>query len=111
VGVGDELPADGIGESSFQAAQGLHWRLGFGELAAVVGPAFGVVADLHDGGDVQQVVQSPVPGAGQPVSDLVSAGGVQGAVPVQDAKWLRSGNRATSPTSARIPAAPAGPTP
>src|SRR3954449_3611247 len=34
-----------------------------------------------------------------------------GAVPVQDAKWLRSGNRATSPTSARIRAAPAGPMP
>ena len=34
-----------------------------------------------------------------------------GAVPVQEAKWLRSGNRATSPTSARILAAPAGPIP
>ena len=34
-----------------------------------------------------------------------------GAVPVQDAKWLRSGNRAMSPTSARIRAAPAGPMP
>ena len=35
----------------------------------------------------------------------------RGAVPVQDAKWLRSGNRAMSPTSARILAAPAGPMP
>jgi hypothetical protein len=35
----------------------------------------------------------------------------RGAVPVQDAKWLRSGNRATSPTSAGIRAAPAGPIP
>ena len=34
-----------------------------------------------------------------------------GAVPVQDAKRLRLGNRATSPTSARILAAPAGPMP
>lgn len=33
------------------------------------------------------------------------------AVPVQDAKWLRPGNRVTSPTSARIRAAPAGPMP
>jgi hypothetical protein len=34
-----------------------------------------------------------------------------GAVPVQDAKWLRPGNRATLPRSARIRAAPAGPIP
>jgi len=34
-----------------------------------------------------------------------------GAVPVQDAKWLRSGKRATSATSASIRAAPAGPMP
>ena len=35
----------------------------------------------------------------------------RGAVPVQDANRLRSANRAMSPTSARIRAAPAGPTP
>lgn len=34
-----------------------------------------------------------------------------GAVPVQDAKWLRSGNRAISPASARIRAALTGPMP
>ena len=34
-----------------------------------------------------------------------------GAVPVQDAKWCRVGNRDTSPTSARIRPAPAGPMP
>ena len=34
-----------------------------------------------------------------------------GAVPVQEAKWPRLGNRATSPTSARMRAAPAGPMP
>jgi hypothetical protein len=33
-----------------------------------------------------------------------------GADPVQDARWLRSGKRRTSPTSARMRAAPAGPT-
>jgi hypothetical protein len=36
------------------------------------------VADLHDRGDVQHVVESPVAGPGQPVADLVAAGGVQG---------------------------------
>ncbi len=35
----------------------------------------------------------------------------RGAVPVQDADRLRSVNRATSPTSARILAATTGPTP
>ncbi|KRE44056.1 hypothetical protein ASG74_04345 [Knoellia sp. Soil729] len=34
-----------------------------------------------------------------------------GAVPVQDAKWLRSGKRDRSPTSTRSRAAPEGPMP
>ncbi len=34
-----------------------------------------------------------------------------GAVPFQEAKWLRSGNRAMSPTSTSSLAAPEGPMP
>ena len=62
-GVGDELAADDVGQPSFQAPQGLHRCLAGGELASVVSAAVGVVADLHDGGDVQDVVQPPGPGA------------------------------------------------
>jgi len=43
--------------------------------------------------------------------DVLAAGGIDGAVPVQEAKWARLRNRAMSPTSARIRAAPAGPMP
>ena len=69
--VRDEGAEDGVGQPSLQAAQGLHRGLGLGELAALVGPALGVVADLHDRGDVQHVVEPAAPGPGQAVSDLV----------------------------------------
>jgi hypothetical protein len=110
-GVGDELPVDHIGQSSAQAAQGFQRGLAFGELAAAVGAAGGVVADLADRGDVEDVVKPPVAGAGEPVPDLGPEEASRGAVPVQEANRLRSANRATSPTSARIRAAPAGPMP
>ena len=71
------------------------------ELASVVGAAFGVVAQLDDRCDVQDMVHPPVPGPRQPMADLLAGGGVQGAVPVQEANRFRSANRAMSPTSAR----------
>ena len=49
-----------------------------GELASVVGAALGVVAELDDRGDVDDVVHPPVPGPGEPVSDLLTGGGVDG---------------------------------
>jgi hypothetical protein len=77
-GVGDQLPVDHIGQSPAQAPQGLQRSLSFGELAPVVGAAGGVVADLHDGGDVEHVVEPPVAGAGEPVADLLAGGRVDG---------------------------------
>jgi hypothetical protein len=65
LGVGDELAVDDVGQASFQASQYLHRCLARGELAAVLGAAFGVMSDLHDRGDVQDVVHSPVPGTRQ----------------------------------------------
>jgi hypothetical protein len=70
-----------------------------------------VVAQLDDPGDIEHVVEAAVPGPRQPVAQMLAAGGVDRGVPVQDAKWFRSGNRAMSPASARIRAAPAGPMP
>ena len=79
----DHLLVDDIGQSSFQAAHGFHRGLAGGELAPVVATAFGVVAQLDDGHDVQDPVDAPVPGAGEPVTLLVAGGGVErcGAVP------------------------------
>ena len=51
-GVGAQLSVDHVGEPPAQAAHGLHRRLALGELAPVVGPARGVVADLRDAGHV-----------------------------------------------------------
>ena len=57
--------------------------LAVGESAPVVGAAVGVVAELDDGHDVQDPVDAPVAGPGQPVALLVAGGGVDrgGAVP------------------------------
>jgi hypothetical protein len=48
------------------------------QVAAVVGAPRGVVADLADRGDVEDVVQPSVAGAGEPVADLGAGGGVEG---------------------------------
>ena len=45
-------------------------------LAVEVGPAFGGVAQLDDGHDVQDPVDLPVAAAGEPVADVVAGGGV-----------------------------------
>jgi hypothetical protein len=66
-GLGDvcgELAVDDIRQAALEAPQGFHRGFAGGELAPVVGAAFGVVADLHDGHDVQHPVDPPVPGAG-----------------------------------------------
>ena len=50
------------GQPSLEAPDGFGAGLAGGELAAVAGAAFGVVAQLHDGHDVQHPVNAPVPG-------------------------------------------------
>jgi hypothetical protein len=76
--VSGELAIDDVGQAALEAAQGLHGSLAGGELAPVVGAAFGVVADLHDGLDVQDAIDPPVPRSGQPVAHLLAGGGVDG---------------------------------
>jgi hypothetical protein len=77
------LSVDHIGESPFQAAHGFHRNLARGELAPEVCAAFGVMAQLDDGHDMQHPIDAPVPGPGQAMALLVARGGVQrrGAVP------------------------------
>ena len=71
-GVGEKLAVDGVGDASLEAAHGFHGGLAGGELAPVVGPAGRVVPQLHERGDVKDVVHPAVPGPGEPVADLLS---------------------------------------
>jgi hypothetical protein len=72
VGVGDQMAEDCVGDAPLQTSQRLHRCLRLGELAAVVGAAFGVVTDLHDRGNVQQVIHPPAPRPRQPVVDVLA---------------------------------------
>jgi hypothetical protein len=83
LGVFGHLAAGDVGQPPFDAAQRFHAGLAGGQLAAVIGAAFGVVAQLHDGHDVQHPVDAPVPGPRQPVTLLLARGGIdgRGAVP------------------------------
>ena len=74
--VGKELAVDGVGNPSFEAAHRLHAGL-TGDLASVVGLAFGVEPDLGGRCDVEHVVGLAVTGAGEAVSDLFAGGGVE----------------------------------
>jgi len=55
-----------------RARDRFHRGLAGGELAPVVGPAFGVVAQLNDRHDVPNPVDPPVAGSGEPVAVLLS---------------------------------------
>src|SRR5690606_18474362 len=81
IGVGDQASVDDVGQAALEAAQGLEGCLPGGEFASVVGAAFGVVAQLDDRGDVDDVVHPSVAGAREPVADLFTGGGVQGGGP------------------------------
>jgi len=78
LGIGDQLSVDDVGQSPLQAPHRLQRLLAGGSLAAVVGAALGVEADLGRRGDVEHVVHPPVPGPGEPVAILLTGGGVQG---------------------------------
>src|SRR4029450_10575863 len=80
-------------------------------LGVEVGAAFGGVAQLDDGHDVQRWVDPSVAGAGESMPGLLSGGGVQRGGAVRDANLSRSANRWMSPTSTSSRAAPEGPIP
>jgi len=77
LGVGEELAVDDVGDPAFEAADRFHWLLAGGALASVVGTALGVEAELGDRSDVDHVVHPTVPGAREPVTVLLTGGGVQ----------------------------------
>jgi hypothetical protein len=63
------------GEPPFEGAHCFHRRLPGGDLAVVVGAAFGVVTELGDGHDVQGAVDLAVARPGQAVADVVTGRG------------------------------------
>ena len=60
--ISEELAIDRVTDAALEAAQRLERGFAGGELASVVGTTFGVVAQLHDGRDMEDVVHPPVPG-------------------------------------------------
>ena len=70
----DELPVDGVGQSSFQAAQRAFLTFACGEFLGVVGTPAGVVTLVAQRDDVQGVVELAVAGPGQPVSFDLAGG-------------------------------------
>lgn len=91
LGVTSHLPVDDVRQSSFEAAHGFHRCLTGSQLAAVVAAAFGVVAQLNDGHDVQDAVDPAVAGPGQSVALVVAGGRIEwcGAVRRREAVLVR----------------------
>jgi len=92
--VGDELAVDEVGQPPLQAAHGFQAALALEVLAPEVRPAGGVVAQLHHGADVRDVVEPPVPARDSRwrtcSPEEASIGG--GAGPGREARWWGSGH-------------------
>ena len=71
-GVSDEVAVDPVRDSSFQGPDRFFRCFAFGDVAVVVGAAFGVVAELGDGGDVDGVVEFAVASRVEPVPGPVT---------------------------------------
>ncbi len=100
----DVFCSDLIAPARRDGRRGFAW-------AGVVGAALGVVAQLDDGHDVQHPVDPPAAGRDSRWRFCSPEEASMGAVPFQDAKCPRVGNRDTSPMSPSSRAAPEGPIP
>ena len=74
-GVIDELSEDRVGDAALEAAHRLKRSLSFGALAPAVGLTVGGRAQLADGGDVDDVADPAVAGAGEPEAVLLWVAG------------------------------------
>lgn len=63
-----EVAPDGVGELSFERADGFFVSFAFGSFAVVVVPAGSGAAELVDRGDVERVVHASVAGGVEPVA-------------------------------------------
>lgn len=75
VGVGDEVSVDRLGDLALEGSQRLLGALALVELASVIGPSLGVVADLGDRSDVERPVELAVASGVEPVTLPTSTGG------------------------------------
>ena len=96
--VGDQLVVDPIRDPSFQGPDGVFGALALGEFAVVVVPALARESELHDGSDVHDVVELPVPSRVQPVSFPATGGRFDRCGGVVAGEVPFDGNRLMSPT-------------
>jgi len=76
--VGEQLAIDGIGDPALETPHCLEGLLALGPLTSVGSPTLGIETDLGDRGNVDHVVDPPVPRSGEPVPVLLTRRGVQG---------------------------------
>jgi len=74
----DQLAIDRVRDPALEAADRFHGLLACGSFASVVDPSLGVEAELGDRGDVDHVVDPPVPSSGESVAVLFTGGGIKG---------------------------------
>jgi hypothetical protein len=111
LGVGKQPAVDHIRQLPFQRAHRLATTFALGEFAQVVVTASSAVADLGDGGQVDDLIDLAVAVTVVPMADDVTGGSVQRRGAVERGKIPRVGNRRTSPTIATIVAEPMSPMP
>ena len=96
---------------AFQRAHGFHRGLAVGLAAVVVGAALGRVASWTVAMMCRTRLIWRFPSRDSRCRTWSPEEASIGAVPFQEAKWSRSGNRVMSPTSTSSRAAPEGPMP
>jgi hypothetical protein len=69
VRVEGELAIDRVAHTPLQGSQRFFLTLAFGEFALVIGPSWGVVADLSDRGHMQRMIELAVTGRVEPMTD------------------------------------------
>src|SRR5215217_8922545 len=85
--VSHQVPVDHVGELALERAAGLLGGLGLAQLTLVVDLSWAGVADLADRDEMQGSGELPVAAPVQPVAAHIPAGGFDGGVPVELAKW------------------------
>ena len=103
-GVDTQLAVERVGEPPLESADGFLLGLPLLELAEVVRPPRGVVADLADGDDVQRVVQLTVPTGVETVALLRSRRRLNGCRSVVGGELVTGGEATDGPGA--TPAAP-----
>lgn len=77
-----QLTPDRVADPSFQTVEHFSAAISFPEFAAEIGTAWCVVSDLGGSGNVDGMVQLPVPSTAHPVPILISRRYSDSAVPV-----------------------------